>query len=86
MCTGVTLYNDCRLLPRSLSCYGSALFKAFALDMSQYYRLFNTTRVPAVGMDQLVTHDATCGHVVVLRNGHMYTIQAVQQDGKLAVG
>lgn len=53
--------------------------------MSQYYRLFNTTRLPVVGLDQLATYDATCGHVLVLRNGHMYTLQAVQEDGKFSL-
>lgn len=51
--------------------------------MSQYYRLFNTTRVPVLGgIDELMTYDASCGHVLVLRNGHMYTLQAMQQDGR----
>ena len=57
--------------------------KAFPLDMSQYNRLFNTTRLPVLGgLDELVTHDTSCGHVLVLRNGHMYTLQAVQDDGE----
>ena len=60
--------------------------KAFPLDMSQYYRLFNTTRVPVLGgADELVTHDATCGHVLVLRNGSMYTVQAVQENGQCSL-
>lgn len=61
------------------------MWKAFPLDMSQYYRLFNTTRVPLPGADELVTHDKSCGHIVVLKNGHIYTLQAVQQDGGCGV-
>ena len=59
-------------------------WKAFPLDMSQYYRLFNTTRIPVLGgADELVTHEeASCRHVVVMRNGQMYTLQAVQEDGE----
>lgn len=54
--------------------------------MSQYYRLFNSTRVPVLGgPDQLVTHSSNCGHIVVLKNGHMYTLQAIQDDGNLHV-
>ena len=36
----------CRLLPKSLSWYGAYWYKAFPLDMSQYGRLFNSTRIP----------------------------------------
>ena len=35
-----------RLLPKSLSWYGAYWYKAFPLDMSQYGRLFNSTRIP----------------------------------------
>ena len=70
------------MIPRTLSCYASALMKAFPLDMSQYHRLFNTTRIPVFkGTDELVTHDRNCHHIIVMRNGHMYTVQAIQDDG-----
>lgn len=35
-----------RLIPRSLAWYGAYWYKAFPLDMSQYNRLFNSTRIP----------------------------------------
>lgn len=73
--------NIMRWVPQSLSCYASMLWKAFPLDMSQYNRLFNTTRLPVRGCDELVTHSSNCQHVLVLRNGNMYTLQAVQDDG-----
>lgn len=51
--------------------------------MSQYYSLFNTTRVPVLGgPDELVTHDKDSGYILVMRNGHMYTLQTVQEDGE----
>ena len=54
--------------------------KAFPLDMSQYKRLFNSTRIPRQGKDEL---KSSLGepHVLVLRNGHMYCVDAVQPNG-----
>ena len=73
----------CRWLPQSLACYASLAWKAFPLDMSQYYRLFNSTRLPVLGgVDELKTYDSSAGHVLVLHNGHMYTLQAVQDNGE----
>ncbi len=72
-----------RYVPSSLSWYAAAgLAKAFALDMSQYGRLFNSTRVPRKGKDELVTFDGSNGHVVVMRKGHLYSINAVQENGE----
>lgn len=51
--------------------------------MSQYYRLFNSTRFPVLGgVDELKTHDPSVGHILVLHNGHKYTLQAVQDNGE----
>ena len=54
--------------------------KAFPLDMSQYKRLFNSTRIPRQGKDEL---KSSLGepHVLVLRNGHMYCVDAAQPNG-----
>ena len=49
--------------------------------MSQYGRLFNSTRVPRKGKDELVTYDDSNGHIVVMRRGHFYSINAVQDNG-----
>jgi len=35
-----------RLTPEAVSFYGAYMFNAYPLDMSQYYRLFNSTRIP----------------------------------------
>lgn len=54
--------------------------KAFPLDMSQYGRLFNSTRVPAPVKDELRTN--TKGrHVLVIRNGNIFTFDAINEDG-----
>ena len=65
------------------------LMRAFPLDMSQYSSLLNTTRIPLAGaQDELVSFESSdhdkYGHVLVLRNDNMYTLQAVQKDGEWA--
>jgi len=67
--------------------YVSALKRAFPLDMSQYYSLFNSTRVPLYkAQDELVSYESSdqskYGHVLVMRRDNMYTLKAVQEDGE----
>lgn len=38
-----------KLLPSSISWYGAYMFNAYPLDMSQYSKLFNSTRIPSLG-------------------------------------
>lgn len=71
-----------RWVPPSLSCYGAQMVNAYALDMSQYCRLFNTTRIPRRGRDELITHEEG-RHVVVMRKGNMYVFDVVDKDGNL---
>jgi carnitine O-palmitoyltransferase 2 len=42
-----------RAAPRSVSFYAAAAAGAYALDMSQYDRLFKSTRIPSLGRDEL---------------------------------
>lgn len=69
-------------LPSSLSCYGAHLMNAYPLDMSQYARLFNSTRIPRLGRDELFT-DENGHHVLVMRKGNMYVFDVVDRDGNL---
>eukprot|EP00795_Rhopilema_esculentum_P002490 gene2490-18153_t len=71
-----------RLLPSSLSWYGAYLFKAFPLDMSQYKRLFNSTRIPLKEKDSLESFPAD-RHILVIRNGHFFTFDLLKQDGSV---
>lgn len=75
--------NTVRLVPSSLSWYAAYLWKVFPLDMTQYPHLLCSTRLPRVGQDQLVSHPGH-SHVVVMRNGHMYSISAAESDGSPA--
>ncbi|KAK2579173.1 hypothetical protein KPH14_002697 [Odynerus spinipes] len=67
-------------LPSSISWYGAYLFKAYPLDMSQYPYLFNTTRIPQPEKDK-IHHDATARHLVVMRKGHFYAFNVLDENG-----
>ena len=52
--------------------------------MSQYNRLFNHTRIPEVDKDSLLSFkDEAPRHMVVMRNGHFYSLDAVQENGEV---
>jgi len=74
-----------RMLPKSLSWYGAYWYKAFPLDMSQFGNLFNSTRIPRPGKDVLWTNPSAT-HLVVLRKGHFYTLNCVDQSGYIRPG
>ncbi|KAL5014600.1 hypothetical protein ScPMuIL_008870 [Solemya velum] len=69
-----------RLLPKSVSFYGAYWYKAFPLDMSQYGNLFNSTRIPRKGRDEIF-RNAEARHLLVLRNGHFYTFDVIDEHG-----
>jgi len=77
--------NIIRFVPSTFSWYGAYLVKAFPLDMSQYSRLFNSTRIPQPHSDELVSL-GNQRHVVVMRNGHFYIFNAVQPNGQYLYG
>lgn len=62
------------MLPSSLSYYGAYAAGAYPLDMSQYARLFCSTRVPRADKDELVTA-SHADYVAAFRGGHVYKIQ-----------
>ncbi|GCB66432.1 carnitine O-palmitoyltransferase 2, mitochondrial [Scyliorhinus torazame] len=74
--------NIIRFVPASISWYGAYMVNAYPLDMSQYYRLFNSTRIPKPIQDELLTDDSA-KHLLVMRNGHFYTFDVIDQDGRI---
>eukprot|EP00123_Amoebidium_parasiticum_P014942 comp22712_c0_seq1/m.35267 comp22712_c0_seq1/g.35267 ORF comp22712_c0_seq1/g.35267 comp22712_c0_seq1/m.35267 type:complete len:659 (-) comp22712_c0_seq1:615-2591(-) len=52
----------------------------FPLDMSQYGRLFQSTRIPRKGKDELFT-DNSARHVAVMRRNRVYTFDVLKEDG-----
>ncbi|XP_041348084.1 carnitine O-palmitoyltransferase 2, mitochondrial-like [Gigantopelta aegis] len=71
-----------RFLPQAISWYGAYWYKAFPLDMSQYKRLFNSTRIPRKSKDELYT-DETARHLVVLRKGNFYIFDVLDSNGNI---
>ncbi|XP_066453679.1 carnitine O-palmitoyltransferase 2, mitochondrial [Eleutherodactylus coqui] len=71
-----------RLVPSSLSWYGAYLVNAYPLDMSQYFRLFNSTRIPTLNKDELKT-DEKGRHLLVLRRGNFYVFDVLDKDGNI---
>ncbi|XP_066478950.1 carnitine O-palmitoyltransferase 2, mitochondrial isoform X2 [Tiliqua scincoides] len=71
-----------RFVPSSLSWFGAYMVNAYPLDMSQYFRLFNSTRLPKQGKDELFT-DEKERHLLVLRKGNFYIFDAIDKDGNI---
>lgn len=72
------------LVPQSFSWYAMYLAGGYALDMSQYPRLFESTRIPKLGMDELVTastSSAGAKHIVVQRGERFYRVEVVNSAG-----
>ncbi|XP_072129927.1 carnitine O-palmitoyltransferase 2, mitochondrial isoform X4 [Mobula birostris] len=74
--------NIIRFVPSSVSWYGAYMVNAYPLDMSQYYRLFNSTRIPRPIRDELLTNNSG-KHLLVMRNGHFYIFDVIDQDGRI---
>ncbi|XP_030423526.1 carnitine O-palmitoyltransferase 2, mitochondrial-like isoform X1 [Gopherus evgoodei] len=71
-----------RLLPTSVSWYGAYMVNAYPLDMSQYKRLFNSSRIPKLNKDELFTNELG-RHLLVMRNGHFYVFDVLDPDGNI---
>ncbi|RMZ94593.1 carnitine O-palmitoyltransferase mitochondrial, partial [Brachionus plicatilis] len=71
-----------RLLPESVSFYGAFAFNAYPLDMSQYFRLFNSTRIPRQNKDELLT-DSSKNHMLVLHKGNFYTFPVFDDQNNI---
>lgn len=51
-------------------------------DMSLLKRFFSTNRFPGVGCDRIATYGfGESRHLLVIRNGHFYTFEAIRPDG-----
>lgn len=74
--------NICSSVPAAFSWYAAYLMKAFPLDMSQYYNLFNTTRIPETDKDR-IHRDDTAQHVLIQRKGHFFTFDIFDKDGNM---
>ncbi|UJR23635.1 hypothetical protein I4U23_026620 [Adineta vaga] len=75
--------KNLRLIPKSLAFYGAFVQKAFPLDMSQYNRLFKSTRVPKSDCDVLETSNENIRHIIVIKRGHYYKVNVLDENGDL---
>lgn len=59
------------------------MLNAFPLDMSQYGSLFNSTRLPRVGKDELISYNdaSITNHILVLHRGHAYKLRCINDEG-----
>uniref|UniRef100_A0A8C2G4N1 Carnitine O-palmitoyltransferase 2, mitochondrial n=1 Tax=Cyprinus carpio TaxID=7962 RepID=A0A8C2G4N1_CYPCA len=71
-----------RWVPPSISWFGAYMVNAYPLDMSQYFRLFNSTRIPKYKCDELLTGDKG-RHLLIIRRGNLYVFDMVDRDGNL---
>lgn len=80
-----SLYSDVIYwTPEAIATYVSFAFKSFPLDMSQYKNLFNSTRIPKTGKDLIEKFDPKSNkHVLVIKNGQMFTFDLLDQNGDL---
>jgi carnitine O-palmitoyltransferase 2 len=51
--------------------------------MSQYDRLFNSTRLPKPDCDILVTNSENIRHIIVIKRGHYYKVNILEKNGEL---
>ncbi|CAF0947666.1 unnamed protein product [Adineta ricciae] len=72
-----------RFVPKPMAFYGAVVQKAFPLDMSQYSRLFNSTRVPKPDCDVLETHNDNARHIIVIKRGHYYKVNVLDEKREL---
>lgn len=71
------------LLPPKYGYYAAAgIAKSYALDMSQYPRLFKSTRIPGSTKDSLWTAPGKVRHIVVQRGPRFYTVEVIDAEGK----
>ena len=79
--TSAMLKSALKYIPQAYALQVASLTGvAVPLDMSQYYRVFGTTRVPGRGRDELVYAPAS-RHIVVMRNNHVYSVEVQREDG-----
>ena len=51
------------------------------MSMDNYSLLFNSCQIPKVGKDEVRKYENS-NHIVVMRNGHIYTADVIDNNGK----
>lgn len=68
--------------PTFIATYAAYFYKAYPLDMNQYKGLFGATRIPQRDKDVIYRNETT-RHVVVIKDGNFYTIEALDKNGDI---
>ena len=72
-----------RFVPKRISFFAAMIQKAYPLDMSQYTRLFNSTRIPKPNCDILETNMENIRHIIVIKRGHYYKVNILDKNEQL---
>jgi hypothetical protein len=51
--------------------------------MSQYNRLFNSTRIPKIDCDRLKTNSENIRHIIVIKCDHYYKVHILDKNGQI---
>ena len=58
--------------------------KVLPLSMNNYRLLFNSCQIAKFGKDELREYEGS-KHIVVMRNGHIYTMDVIDEDGEKTI-
>lgn len=75
-----TFNSVVKRVPEFMSWYAAFAAGCYALDMSQYGRLFHSTRIPETGKDRLESFPGS-RHVVVQRGLDFFELTVLNEDG-----
>mmetsp|Transcript_62182 Transcript_62182/g.166858 ORF Transcript_62182/g.166858 Transcript_62182/m.166858 type:complete len:666 (+) Transcript_62182:10-2007(+) len=75
----------CSSIPKKYAFYGAYLYGSYPLDMSQYSGLFQSTRIPHVGKDELKKYPNS-RHIVIQRGAEFYKLDVLRPDGSVVPG
>eukprot|EP00292_Cryptomonas_paramecium_P034348 CAMPEP_0113723348 /NCGR_PEP_ID=MMETSP0038_2-20120614/38365_1 /TAXON_ID=2898 /ORGANISM="Cryptomonas paramecium" /LENGTH=200 /DNA_ID=CAMNT_0000652911 /DNA_START=185 /DNA_END=783 /DNA_ORIENTATION=- /assembly_acc=CAM_ASM_000170 len=75
----------CSSIPKPFAFYGAYLYGAYPLDMSQYSGLFQSTRIPRAGKDE-IKRFPNSRHVIIQRGADFFKLDVLRPDGSVVPG
>ena len=58
--------------------------RGLPMSMTEYSVLFNSCQIAKIGKDEVRTFEDS-KHILVMRNGHIYTADVIDKDGKTSI-
>eukprot|EP00002_Diphylleia_rotans_P020437 TRINITY_DN3965_c0_g1_i1.p1 TRINITY_DN3965_c0_g1~~TRINITY_DN3965_c0_g1_i1.p1 ORF type:complete len:661 (+),score=166.79 TRINITY_DN3965_c0_g1_i1:47-2029(+) len=74
--------NLVNFLPKQIAYYAAYAVESYPLDMSQYPKLFSSTRIPKLCRDDIKIPTSPSKHIVVMSKNRFFTIDAVSKNGE----